>query len=381
MKKALALILALVMVLSLAACGGTKTDSSASENSSSSANNTSSNSGDSSTANTSTDNSSDNGSDGPAVFKIGICNFVDDASLNQIVANIESQLQVLAAENGVVFEVNTDNCMADAQIMEQIISNFIADEVDLMVGVATPVAMQMQAMTEDNKIPVVYAAVSNPVGAGLANEDYTSGANICGTSDYFDTTALFDLVFALYPEATKIGLLYDVGQDSSTAAIASAKEYLTAKNVEIVEKNGTTNDEVILAAQALVSEGVDAVFTPSDNTIMTAELAIYEILAGAGIPHFAGADSFALNGAFLGYGVDYANLGKETANMISDILVNGNDISSMKFLTFDNGIATINTDICDIMGVDYDKAAETLAPLCTAVQPIVTADSFDDLAN
>lgn len=82
-------------------------------------------------------------------------------------------------------------------------------------------------------------------------------------------------------------------------------------------------DEITLAAQALVADGVDAVFTPTDNTVMKSELTIYEMLADAGIPHYTGADSFALNGAFLGYGVDYVNLGTETANMIAEILLDG----------------------------------------------------------
>ena len=77
------------------------------------------------------------------------------------------------------------------------------------------------------------------------------------------------------------------------------------------------------AAQALASDGVDAVFTPTDNTVMESYLAIYEIFIDAGIPHYTGADSFALNGAFLGYGVDYANLGRETADMIAEILLDG----------------------------------------------------------
>ena len=92
------------------------------------------------------------------------------------------------------------------------------------------------------------------------------------------------------------------------------------------EYTGTTVDEVMLAADSIIADGADAVFTPSDNTIMTAELSIYEELAEAGIPHYAGADSFALNGAFCGYGVDYINLGVETANMINSILVDGEEM-------------------------------------------------------
>ena len=313
-------------------------------------------------------------------YKVGICNFVDDASLNQIIANICSQLAVIGEEKGVTFEISEDNCNTDANVMNQIIANFIADKVDLMVGVATPVAMGMQAATEDNGIPVVFAAVSDPVGAGLVNTLEAPGANLTGTSDYLDTNAVMNLIFATDPEADLIGLLYNVGEDSSTAPIAAAKAYLDEKGVKYVERTGTTVDEVMLAAEALVSDGVDAVFTPTDNTIMTAELAIYETFAEAKIPHYTGADSFALNGAFLGYGVDYANLGVETGNMVADILMNGKNPGEVPVMTFDNGTATVNTDICALLGLDYDTIAETFGPYCTKVQPITTAESFDDLA-
>lgn len=312
-------------------------------------------------------------------FRVGICNYVDDASLNQIVDNIRSQLEALGKQNNVTFQISYDNCNADPQVMDQIIANFIADEVDLMVGVATPVAMAMQSATEDNQIPVVFAAVSDPLSAELVDSLEAPGANITGTSDYLDTNAVMNLIFAMKPDAAKIGLLYDMGQDSSTTAIQSAKEYLDTKNIAYVERTGTTVDEVMIAAGALVADGVDAVFTPSDNTIMKAQLSIYETFNKAGIPQFTGADSFALNGAFLGYGVDYANLGVETANMIADILVNGKNPGQVPVKTFDNGTATINTDTCTALGVDYNTIADTFAPYCTKVVSIVTANSFDDI--
>ena len=312
-------------------------------------------------------------------FKIGICNFVDDASLNQIVENIENQLKAVAADRGVEFDTLYDNCQADANVMNQIIANFQAQNVDLMVGVATPVAMGMQAATEDSGTPVVFAAVSDPVGAGLVDSLEAPGANLTGTSDYLDTNAVMNLIFAADPEADSIGLLYDVGQDASTAAIAAAKEFLEARGVSYVERTGTNVDEVTLAAQALIADQVDAVFTPSDNTIMTAELSIYELLAEAGIPHYAGADSFALNGAFLGFGVDYANLGVETANMIAAILLDGADPASTPVMTFDNGTATVNTETCAALGLDFDAVSEAFAPFCTKIQSITTAESFADL--
>ena len=150
------------------------------------------------------------------------------------------------------------------------------------------------------------------------------------------------------------------------------------KGVVFFDYDGTTVDEVMLAADSIIADGADAVFTPSDNTIMTAELSIYEELTEAGIPHYAGADSFALNGAFCGYGVDYINLGVETANMINSILVDGEEPAKTPVMTFDNGIATINTEVCDQLGYDFDEISKTFEPLCTAVKGIETAEEFEE---
>ena len=316
--------------------------------------------------------------DGTA-FKVGICNYVDDASLNQIADNIKAQLETLGKEKNVTFEVLYDNCNADSNVLTQIIANFISEKVDLMVGIATPVAMAMQSATEDNKIPVVFAAVSDPVGTQLVDSLEAPGSNLTGSSDYLDTTAVMNLIFAADPDADCIGLLYDLGQDASTTAIAQAKAYLDDKGIAYKEYSGTNVSEVQLAADALIADGVDAVFTPQDNTIMTAELSIYEALAKAGIPHYTGADSFALNGAFVGYGVDYAELGVQTGTMAATILIEGKDPASTAVLTFDNGTATVNTETCELLGLDYDTVSKAFAPYCIKVQPITTAESFDDL--
>lgn len=375
LKNVFAMITAAAMTLSLAACSGQSTASSTSSASSDSSSSAASESSVSSEKSTASEESSG------ASYTIGICNYVDDASLNQIVENINARLAEIESEQGITINVKYDNCNADANVMNQIIANFAADNVDLMVGVATPVAMAMQSATEDSKTPVVFAAVSDPVGAGLVASLEEPGSNVTGSSDNLDTNSVMNLIFAQNPGAKKIGLLYDVGQDSSTAAIEHAKAYLDDKGVEYVERTATTAEEVALAAQALVSDGVDAVFTPTDNTIMKAELAIYETFADAGIPHYTGADSFALNGAFLGYGVDYANLGRETADMIASILTEGKDPATTPVITFDNGTATVNTEICEKLGLDFDTVSEAFAPYCTRVEEITTAESFSDLES
>ena len=320
-RKLLAGVLAVIMCLALAACGSTAETPAAA------------------TAAPAAEAAADTAGE-KTEFTVGLCNYVDDASLNQIVENIQSRLAEIGEEKGVTFNVLYDNCNADASVMEQIIAGFLADNVDVMVGVATPVAMRMQTATEDSGTPVVFSAVSDPVGTGLVESLEAPGANVTGTSDYLDTAAIMNLIFALDPDADCIGLL---------------------------------------AAQALVSDGVDAVFTPTDNTIMTAELAIYETFIEAGIPQYTGADSFALNGAFLGYGVDYANLGVETANMIAQMLLDDASPASTPVMTFDNGTATVNTDTCAALGYDFAEVETVFTPLCTRVQEITTAESFGDL--
>lgn len=346
--KIAAIVMTLIMMFSLlTACGGTAT------------------------------NPSGNNSDGKTVYKVGICNYVDDASLNQIYQNIEARLKEIGKEKGVTFEIAYDNCNADVNVLNQIISNFIADKVDLMVGIATPVAMAMQSATEDNKIPVVFSAVSDPVSAGIVESLEKPGANLTGTSDYLDTASIFNLILAQNPDIKKVGLLYDKGQDSSETPIADAKKFLDEKGIAYVEKTGTNAEEVALAADALVSEGVEAIFTPTDNTIMKSELAIYEKFINAKIPQYTGADSFALNGAFLGYGVDYANLGRETADMIADILINGKNPAETPVKQFDNGTATVNTETCTALGYDFEDIKAKFAPFCTAVAEIKTAEEFE----
>ena len=137
MKKMSCLFMAAAMTMSLAACGSAKTQETAGEAATEVAE----------SAET-VENTAETGKDASGkVFKVGICNYVDDASLNQIVENMESRLEEAGQELGVTFEVSYDNCNADAAVMNQIIANFEADQVDLMVGVATPVAMAMQAAT------------------------------------------------------------------------------------------------------------------------------------------------------------------------------------------------------------------------------------------
>lgn len=362
----MAAVLTMAMVTAMVSGCGSSTDTANAGNSTNEA-------ASAETTETAKDNAQ-NTADG-TVYKVGIVQYVDDASLNQIEKAIEAELDAKGAELGVTFDYAdyTYNGQADSSTLNQIAADLVAEGVDVIIPIATPAAMIMQNATEDNQIPVVFSAVSDPVGAGLVASAEAPGANITGTSDAIDVAQIMDFIVAANPDTAKIGLLYDKSQDSSTSAIEAAKAYCDEKGISYVEKTGTTTGEIQAAADSLVAEKVDAVFTPQDNTVMTAELAIFEKFADAGIPHYTSADSFALNGAFLGYGVNYETLGTKTADMVVDILANGADPAATAVETLDSGIVTVNTEIAEKLGIDYSVFKD----MCSELIETVTAEEFN----
>lgn len=382
LAKAAALAASSALLFSLAACGSSSSAAStASEAASSSGTAQTSETAAAASTEKSTAASSEgvlasSGSKAAAgtEFKVGVVQYVDHASLNQIVENLEQELDAKGQELGVTFNYQDYefNGQGDGTTLNQIASELISDDVDLIVAVATTTAQIMQAAAEGKNIPIVFSAVSDPVGAKLVDSLDAPGSNITGTSDALDTEDIMNLILAQNPDTKKVGLLYSKSEDASEQPVADAKKILEEKGIEAVEKTGTTQDEISTAADALIAEGVDAVFTPTDNTVMTAELAIYEKFAEAGIPHYAGADSFARNGAFCGYGVDYKALGIQTADMVAKILAEGADPATTPVETSDSNIATVNTETAAALGYDMDQVKKNFEPYCASVEETTT---------
>ena len=340
LKKLAACGLSLTMILSLAACGGTD------------------------------DTSSGESGGEPVKYLIGISQYGQHGSLDNCREGFLQGLEQAGLVEGTDFEVDYQNANFDDNQATQIGQMFSAEDVDLMVGIATNAATACFNAAEDKDIPVIFTAITDPVGAHLDE------GNITGTSDALNTEAIMKLITAVNPDIDTIGLLYDLSQDASTQAIADAKAFCEKNGIKVVEKNGTTTAEVQMAAEALVAAGVKAVFTPTDNTIMTAELSIYETFTEAGVQHYTGADSFALNGAFVGYGVDYVQLGEATADMVAEILCDSKTTADLPYQTFDNGIVTINTETCEALGLDLDTVKEAFKPYCTEIVEVTTAENF-----
>ncbi|MCD8211724.1 MAG: ABC transporter substrate-binding protein [Oscillospiraceae bacterium] len=330
MKKILALCVALTLLLALAACGESEsTESSASETSTS----------ESASANTGLKDT----------YNIAIVKQMDHASMDEIAAAITAELDTIAKENDITIEYNVYSGQGDESVLTQIGEQAVQEGVDAIIPIATLAAQVMVSCAEGHDIPVIYAAVSDPAGADLEGIDY-----VTGTSDALDTEYILEMMSMVNPELEKVGLLYSKSEDNSTAAIEEAKNYLDNEGIEYVEATAaSTTDEVIQAVSTLIADDVQAIFTPTDNIIMSAELAIYEQLIEAGIPHYTGADSFVRNGAFITCGVNYTDLGTETADLAFQAITEGmSDLEDCYKVA--GGIITVNTETAEALGLKYD---------------------------
>ena len=319
MKKLLAASLSLSLALSLAACSG----------------------GSSSSGSNSGGASNSGGEDG---YKVAIVRQLDHASMNEIRDAITAELNAKGEELGITIECGDFNGNNDTSTLSQIGAQILADQYDAIIPIGTLAAQQMVSVAEESQTPVIYGTVSYPEVAKLTGIPY-----VTGTSDALNVELILDMMLAQNPDVKTVGLLYSTSEVNSAPAIEDAKAYLDEKGVSYLEKTGTTSDEIIAAVNSMLGQ-VDAVFTPTDNAVQATELAIAPILAEAGIPHYAGADSFVRNGAFATCGVNYTDLGTQTADLALEVLQTG---EFPEYVTVSGDIITVNTDTAATLGLDY----------------------------
>ena len=290
------------------------------------------------------------------VTKVAIVQQLDHASLDEIRTAIEAVL----TESGIEYKVF--NGQNDNSILNQIGAQVVSDGYDAIIPIATLAAQCMVTAADGKDIPIIYAACSDPESAGLTGMD-----NVTGTSDALNTRFIIDMMLAVNPDISCVGLLYSNSEINSETPIAEAKAYLDEKGISYLEKTGNAADEVITAANALVGR-CDAVFTPTDNAIMNVAGTVAEILNNAGIPHYTGADSFVTAGSFATCGVNYTELGTYTGKMAVDVLTNGEILA---FHVMDGGIITVNSETAAALNLDtsvFETMANTVVEVTTAAE-------------
>lgn len=296
------------------------------------------------------------GQDGLREVTVGLIQLMEHPSLDEIRTAIEARLEEKAAENGLVIHINYQNGQGDASTINTICQQFVGDKVDAIVAIATPAAQGAATAADGTGIPIIFSAVTDPVAAGLVGNMEAPEGNITGTSDAVPVDKIFALAAELTPDVQSFGLLYNPGEDNSVSVIADVKAYLDGKGISYIESGVSGTGDVQTAAQSLLSQ-CDAVFSPTDNTVASA----MGVLAGEAIkakkPVYVAADSMVHDGGLATVGVNYTNLGAQTADMLLKVLT-GTPVSEVPVEVLRDNAVVVNSETAEAIGVDVGKYAE-----------------------
>ncbi len=237
LRKVLALAAAAVMAVAALASCGVKEDSS---------------------------NDSKAGGSSEKHYKIGIVQIMEHTSLNTIRDAVIDRLAELGYVDGKNCTIDAQQANNESTTVQQILDQFKADGDDIIIAITTPCAQLAAPYSEE--IPVVFSAVTDPIGAGLCDSLESTGANITGTSDKLAITKILDFALEMKPEIKTLGYLYNTGEDNSVSTLKEVKAYCEEKGITVVEGAASNTSEVQEAAQNLAAK-CDAVFSPNDNTI------------------------------------------------------------------------------------------------------------------
>ena len=284
-------------------------------------------------------------------FSVGILQYMEHTSLDEIRTAVEEELQQKATELGKPISVEVKNAQGDPTNIGTIANQFVGDNKDLIIAIATPAAAGAAAVTEE--IPIVFSAVTNPVEDLQIDSLEQPGGNITGTSDAIPVEKIINVSQEITPQANCYGILYCTSEPSSTGVVQQAKKALEQQGKTFVEAAVTNTSEVQQATEKLV-EQCDAIFVPIDNTVATAMSVVADLAKDAKIPVYAAADSMVRDGALASAGVNYTNLGKKTAQMAVEILQGANP-ASMEVQVMEDVNVVVNEDTAKAIGVDVSQ--------------------------
>ena len=314
-------ILALSLALTLTACGGKKEEAPA-----------------------------ESGSEAPAEattekYLIGINQYGQHASLDNCRIGFLQGLEEAGLKEGVDFEVDYQNAGFDDNVNAQIGDAFSAEDVDLMVGIATPSAVACFNAAEDKDIPVIFTAITDPVQAKL------DSGNVTGTSDKLPVEAQLDLIRQLQPNAKTIGIIYTTSEPNSVSAIAEYQEKAGDYGFTIDAIGVTAQAEVTQAADTLIAHKVDCISNLTDNNVVGVLAAILEKTNDAGIPIYGSEVEQVKLGCVAAAGIDYIQLGKQTGQMAAKVLRGEAACQDLPYETISEYGIYVNSEALDAMGI------------------------------
>ena len=284
--------------------------------------------------------------------RIGILQLMEHPSLNTIRESIIEGLAEAGYVDGENITIDYQNGQNDMTIMKTAAQNFVSDGCEVIIAIATPAAQAV--LSETTEIPIVFAAVTDPVDAGLVDSLEAPGGNVTGTSDEVSAEMIMNLAEEITPGFKTIGALYSSGEDNSASVIAGLKKYAASKGYEVVESAVTNSSEVQQAAQYLADK-VDVVYSPIDNTVASAMAVATEVFNGQKIPFYVSADSMVADGGLATYGIDYTVLGKETGAMVAKVL-GGEAPADIPVEKMSDMSVYINQKTAEAIGVEFPQS-------------------------
>ncbi|TLS50252.1 ABC transporter substrate-binding protein [Paenibacillus antri] len=259
---------------------------------------------------------------GEKVYQVGISQIVEHPSLDATREGFIAGLKDAGLVEGENLKIAYSNAQGDNSTNATIAQNFKADKKDLVLGIATPSAVALADAIKD--APVLFTAVTDPIGAGLLENPEKPGGNVTGVSDTHpdEIAKLMDFIAANFPDVKTVGTVINQGEQNAVVSIERAQAAMDAHGVKIETAAVTNSSEVKQAAESLVGR-VDAIYIPKDNTVVSAFEAVVGVANEKKLPLFVGDIDSVKRGAFATFGYEYYDIGYTTGKMAADILLNG----------------------------------------------------------
>ncbi|GEN80200.1 ABC transporter substrate-binding protein [Actinotalea fermentans] len=273
---------------------------------------------------------------------IGISQIVSHPSLDAARDGFKAAL----ADAGYDVDWDEQNAQGDQSIAASIAGTFASADLDMVLAIATPTAIAAaQAVTD---IPVLFTAVTDPVGSALVESMDAPGANVTGTSDAVEVADLLELVTRIAPDAETVGIVYNAGEPNAVTQVEWAQDAADELGLTIELATADTSGAVQQAADSL---DVDAFFVITDNTVVSALETLIQVAEDKQIPVIASEGDSVARGAIATIGIDYYSLGYQTGEMAVRILSGEADPATTPVEVQTELALYLNTGAAERMGV------------------------------
>ena len=294
------------------------------------------------------------GKDEAKEYKVGVVQLVQHGALDQANAGMIAGL----ADNGFVegenLVVKQENAQNDQSNLQSIAQSFIADEVDLILAIATPAAQVMAANTEE--IPIVGTAITSFEGAGLVESDEAPGYNVTGTNDMNPVEEQVNLLLQLKPDAKVIGTIYTAAEVNSQIQVDLLDKVAAAKGLTVEKRTIQNVNDIQQAAQSLVGVA-DALWLPTDNNVASAMPNVVGVTDPAGIITITGEESMTVAGGTATYSFSYYDIGYNAGVMAAQILKGEADPATLPVQSpkAEDLTAVLNMEAIAALGVEVPQ--------------------------